>query len=108
MSEILKALGLDRAAVARLTGSPMASNAVLYHSEDESKNYLYGPDQAKIRTRLKEHESWVVAMFLVDGLKPKTIAQLLGVSEESVRRRLRESDLFHSKGKAGRPYRREK
>lgn len=102
MSEILTKLGLDRSQVRALLGAPAPTNTV--SSEREGTNYWYGPDQLRIRERLALNTKWVVAQFVVKKRKPREIAGLLGVSEESVRRRLRARNLFKSNGKPGRPY----
>ena len=111
MSGILRELGLDRETVRRLAGAvtrdaePRTRNAErvypIYHCVEDAK-YLLGPSQKRIRIRLKLHESWMVGRFLY-GDHPSVIAMYLGVSEESVRKRLRSRDLFASRGKAGRP-----
>ena len=102
MSQILTKLGLDRVRVRELLGEPRAANTVSTHRN--ANNYWYGPDQLRIRDRLRHHTDWIVAQFVVLGRKPRHIAALMGVSEESVRRRLRARKLFNSHGKPGRPY----
>lgn len=105
MSGILKRFGLTKADVARISGNtPVASNSVVTTHRETSTSYWYGPDQQRIRKRLAHHERWVVAQFVVMGRAPALIASILGVSEESVRRRLRKCALFNSHGKSGRPF----
>ena len=65
------------------------------------KNYLDVEDQKRIRRRLLNYEKFIIARYL-GGMDPSIISMLVGVSEESVRSRLRKSNLFNSKG-PGRP-----
>ena len=67
----------------------------------DEKNYLDVEDQKRIRRRLKQYSNFIIARF-DQGYAPYTIAQLLGVSEESIRSRLRKAGLFNSEG-PGRP-----
>lgn len=69
--------------------------------ELDKKNYLDVEDQKRIRRRLKQYSNFIIARF-EQGYAPFTIAQLLGVSEESIRSRLRKAGLFNSEG-PGRP-----
>ncbi len=93
MSRILKQIGLSRDDVERMLGTRPTKH-----------RYLFGPRQAVIRRRLKENATWLVSQFL-SGEHPRYIAAALGVSEESVRRRLRGHDLFGTGGRKGRPVR---
>lgn len=72
--------------------------------EPEPARYLYGTRQKFIRDRLRENGTWLVSQF-IGGEHPRYIAASLGVSEESVRRRLRSHDLFRTGGSKGRPAR---
>lgn len=103
MSQVLKKIGLSAGRVRVLLGTPQPTNV----SEVPKKypNYWYGPNQKQISRRLAACEKWIVAQFLIKKRKPETIAQLIGVSNESVRKRLRKLKLFNSNGKAGRPFR---
>ena len=67
----------------------------------EEKNYLDVEDQKRIRRRLKQYSNFIIAR-IEQGYAPCIIAQLLGVSEESIRSRLRKAGLFNSEG-PGRP-----
>ena len=68
----------------------------------EPKNYLYAVDQRRIRRRLKNSERFILARYY-EGYKPKRIAQMMGVSEESIRSRLRKKNFFGKSNKPGRP-----
>jgi hypothetical protein len=94
MSGVLEKIGLTRGRVQFLLGNV----------QEEKHRYLYGPRQKFIRERMQEHDTWLVSQYL-SGEPPNIIAASLGVSEESVRRRLRAHDLFHTGGSAGRPVR---
>ncbi len=61
--------------------------------EPEKKGYLFRPDQKRMIKRMKNWENLVYARFEA-GMHPKTIARCLGVSEETVRVRLRRSGFF--------------
>ena len=60
---------------------------------EEKKGYLFRPDQKRMIKRMKNWENLVYARFEA-GMHPKTIASCLGVSEETVRVRLRRSGFF--------------
>ena len=98
--DILEKLGLTKEFVkAALSVKPIE------YREDpitiDEKNYLPIEDQKRIRTRLKKHKEFIIARFK-SGIDPRTISLLLGVSEESVRSRLRKANLFNCSG-PGRP-----
>jgi len=57
------------------------------------KGYLYRHDQMRMNRRMSRWESMVFARF-VGGMHPQTIAGCLGVSEETVRVRLRAAGFF--------------
>lgn len=61
--------------------------------ETPKKGYLFRADQARMSRRMKFWNSMIFARFLA-GMHPKTIAQCLGVSEETVRVRLRKEKFF--------------
>ena len=69
--------------------------------EVAEKNYLDVEDQRRIRRRLKQYSNFIIARF-EQGYAPCIISQFLGVSEESIRSRLRKAGLFNSEG-PGRP-----
>ena len=94
---ILEALGLTKAQVQEALGSDSTEKIVV-----SKKNYLSAQDQKRIRRRLKNYANFIVARFF-EGYKPKQIANMLNVSEESIRSRLRNKKLFGQNKKAGRP-----
>ena len=96
MSDILGELGLSRDGVQDAFGVEFDTEGV-----ELKKNYLFVEDQKRIRKRLADYEKFIIARFL-DGLEPSVISQIVGVSEESIRSRLRKAKLFNSKG-PGRP-----
>lgn len=61
--------------------------------EPDKKGYLFRPDQRRMNERMKFWDGMVYARF-ASGMHPKTIAYALGVSEETVRVRLRRSGFF--------------
>ena len=96
-SHILDALGLTKTQVQKAFGNEEKPETVI-----EKKNYLCASDQRRIRRRLKAYKNFIIARFK-EGYKPKQIASMLNVSEESVRSRLRKANLFGQSKKAGRP-----
>ena len=94
---ILEALGLTKDQVQKALGSGGGEKTIV-----SKKNYLSAQDQRRIRRRLKSYANFIVARFF-EGYKPKQIANMLNVSEESIRSRLRNKKLFGSNKKAGRP-----
>jgi hypothetical protein len=109
MSGILKGLGLTPEEVKRLTRRHVSdanrsrNTAVSFPTyNNEEPKYLLGPTQLRIRHRLTVHKQWMIGRFVM-GEHPSVTAMHLCVSEESVRKRLREAGLFDSNGKAGRP-----
>lgn len=60
---------------------------------EKKKNYLFRHDQNRMRHRMKFWDRMIYARFL-GGTHPKIIAGCLGVSEETVRVRLRKAGLF--------------
>lgn len=104
MSKILKNLGLNVSQVRALLGVPTPSNSAAAESSlHENNKYWYGPKQRIMAERISACETWMVSEFLINKRKPEDIALLVGVSIESVRKRLRKRKLFNSNGKAGRP-----
>jgi DNA-binding NarL/FixJ family response regulator len=63
--------------------------------EPEKKGYLFRPEQKRMSERMKFWDSMVYARFAA-GMHPKIIAGCLGVSEETVRVRLRRSGFFEN------------
>ena len=122
MSSVLKAIGLTQEGVRRLLPGeevlpgvgltkyqiqgllPQPSNVVTV-SVPESDVSLDRemPDLTPTHERITAHEMWLVGLFACEDRSPTFIAACLGVSEESVRRRLRAYDLFGTGGKRGRP-----
>ena len=97
MSHILDTLGLTKTEVSKFFNTK-GSGLVA----DDGRNYLQAVDQKRIRRRLKENMPFIVARF-VEGYKPRLIAKMMGVSEESIRGRLRKLGVFKSEKKPGRP-----
>lgn len=96
--KVLDKVGLTREQVTQLSGLPTCSGIT---AKVTSNNYLCGTDQKRIRRRMKEYKTFILARFL-EGWHPGTISRILSVSEESVRVVLRKNQLFGT-GKAGRP-----
>ena len=96
-NHILDSLGLTKEKVQEALGIEDKPKTVV-----EKKNYLFAQDQRRIRRRLKEYKNFIIVRFM-EGYKPKQIAKMLNVSEESVRSRLRQQKLFGKNKKAGRP-----
>ncbi len=96
MTDFLEKLGLTKEFVQDTFGTKP-----LEKLKENKKNYLDVEDQKRIRRRLKEYSSFIIARYM-DGYDPSTISLFLNVSEESVRSRLRKADLFNSTG-PGRP-----
>lgn len=105
MNHILSSLGLDKELVKKLSkaNAPKEGSQV-YNIQTDPKNYLYAVDQRRIRRRLNSSDRFIMVRFF-EGYKPKTIAKMLGVSEESVRSRLRKKGAFGKTKKPGRPKR---
>lgn len=96
--DLLSKLGLTKEYVQSALGIPSDQPDAPVLKE---KNYLAVEDQRRIRQRLKKYAKFILARYR-EGLSPKTVANILGVSEESVRSRLRKANLFNSSG-PGRP-----
>lgn len=107
MKHLLNSLGMTKEevieAVKEFSPEGGFSSAVdIRECQQEPKNYLYAIDQKRIRRRLKNAERFILARYY-EGYKPKRIAQMVGVSEESVRSRLRKKNFFGKSNKPGRP-----
>lgn len=106
MKHLLGSLNLTREdileSITRFTKSPRTPSVVDIASADLDRNYLYAIDQRRIRRRLKDNEKFILSRFF-EGYRPRRIAQMMGVSEESVRSRLRRRDVFGSSSRPGRP-----
>ena len=61
--------------------------------EPDKKGYLFRHEQKRMTQRMKKWDSMIYARFS-SGMHPKIIAGCLGVSEETVRVRLRRSGFF--------------
>jgi hypothetical protein len=87
MSKILEKLGL--------TPEEVRASFGLDEPEPEysGKNYLFRRDQHRMRHRMKFWDGLVYARYM-SGMHPSIIAGCLGVSEETVRVRLRKSGFF--------------
>ena len=122
MSSVLKAIGLTQEQVRRLVPGaevlpgvgltkhqiqgllPQPSNVVTVSIPELDVSLdREMPDLTPTHERIAAHEMWLVGLFVCEGHPPTFIAACLGVSEESVRRRLRAHDLFGTGGKRGRP-----
>ena len=70
-----------------------AFNVETPEDKPKQKGYLFRHDQLRMNRRMKRWETLVYARFL-GGMHPKIIAGCLGVSEETVRVRLRAAGFF--------------
>lgn len=87
-SKILDKLGLTKEEVRA------AFSVATPESEKKTKKgYLFRADQARMSRRMKRWNSMIFARFM-GGMHPRLIAQCLGVTEESVRVRLRKAKFF--------------
>jgi DNA-directed RNA polymerase specialized sigma24 family protein len=96
MDNLLTKLGLTKDFVKTALGVPFEEPTVI-----KEKNYLAVEDQKRIRQRLRKYGKFIIARYR-EGLSPSAIALIMGVSEESIRSRLRKAKLFNSSG-PGRP-----
>ena len=94
--KVLESLGLTAEDVREQLGSrkPEAD-------QRDVPKYLQGEGQRRMRKRLKAHTEFIFSRFL-EGYSPKHISNMLCVSEESVRSRLRKIGFF-GEGGPGRP-----
>ena len=97
MKHILNTLGLTKEEVSDFFNTKESEPTT-----EEDRNYLLAVDQKRIRRRLKMNLPFIVTRF-IEGYKPKLIAKMMGVSEESIRGRLRKLGVFKSDNKPGRP-----
>lgn len=104
MNHILESLGLTKDIVKSLSKDSRSKQLCesVFDTQVDDKNYLYAIDQRRIRRRLNGSDRFIETRFF-EGYKPKTIAKMLGVSEESVRSRLRKKGAFGKSKKPGRP-----
>lgn len=98
-NKVLKKIGLTRQQVRDVAGFPREPQ--IGSCKVVQNNYLCGTDQRRIRRRMKEYSTFIVARYL-EGWHPGTISRLLNVSEESIRGTLRKKGVF-TRAKAGRP-----
>ena len=94
--KVLESLGLTAEEVRDMLGSnePDAEQGGV-------PNYLQAEGQRRMRARLIKHTGFIYARFL-EGYSPRIISNMLCVSEESVRSRLRKKGFFCKSG-PGRP-----
>ncbi len=85
--EILESLGLTPEEVRAAFGlAPPRESS-------KKKGYLFRHDQVRMNKRMKDWEYMIYSRY-ISGMHPKIIAGCLGVSEETVRVRLRKSGFF--------------
>lgn len=70
-----------------------AFNVKSPEEKPKPKGYLFRHDQKRMSRRMRRWETMVYARFL-SGMHPSVIAGCLGVSEETVRVRLRSAGFF--------------
>lgn len=106
MKHLLGSISLTReeiiSAVGKFTKNTKKKSSIEKVAEEIDRNYLYAVDQRRIRRRLKGNERFILSRYF-EGYRPRRIAQMMGVSEESVRSRLRRRDVFGSQCRPGRP-----
>ena len=81
---MLKKLGLTVEKVREMCGTEPPPAA---------KNYLSAEDQKRVRKRLKIYDKFIYARY-EEGYHPDLIAKVLGVSDESIKSRLRKAGFF--------------
>ena len=91
-SKILEDLGLSREEVRAAFNVPTPE-----HEKPTKKGYLFLHEQRKMKKRMKLYSNMIFARFEA-GMSPTIIAGVLGVSEETVRVRLRRSGYFTNPG----------
>lgn len=89
MSKILEKLGLTKEEVRAAFSVEKPES----EKNQKPKGYLFRYDQKRLAARMKRWDSMIYARFM-GGMHPKTIALAIGVSEESVRVRLRRAKFF--------------
>lgn len=87
-SAVLDKLGLTKEEVRAAFGLETPE-----HEKPKKKGYLFLNDQKKMRRRMARYTNMIFARFEA-GMSPTTIAGVLGVSEETVRLRLRKNGFF--------------
>jgi len=87
-SKVLDKLGLTKEEV-----RAAFSVATPESEKKQKKGYLFRADQARMSKRMKRWNDMIFARFM-GGTHPKVIADSLGVTEESVRVRLRRAKFF--------------
>jgi DNA-directed RNA polymerase specialized sigma24 family protein len=92
-SKVLDNLGLTREEVRAAFSIPTPEA-----EKPTSKGYLFLHDQRKMKKRMKSYSNMIFARFEA-GLSPTIIAGILGVSEETVRVRLRRDGYFGESSK---------
>mgnify|MGYP001987426439 CR=1 FL=1 len=85
--EILEGLGLTPEEVRAAFGLGPPSE------KPKKRGYLFRHDQVRMNKRMRDWERMIYARY-ISGMHPKVIAGCLGVSEETVRVRLRKSGFF--------------
>lgn len=98
--KILEKIGLTKEEVTKAAGLPRVAECTTTVIHNQGR-YLCGTDQKRMRARMKEYSTFIVARYL-EGWHPGTISRILSVSEESVRNRLRKTGVF-ARSKPGRP-----
>jgi DNA-directed RNA polymerase specialized sigma24 family protein len=87
-SKVLGELGLTREEVRSAFSVPVPEA-----EKPKTKGYLFLNEQRKMKRRMKSYSNMIFARFEA-GVSPTIIAGVLGVSEETVRVRLRRNGYF--------------
>lgn len=90
-NKVLDKLGLSRDEVRAAFSIPTPE-----HEKPKSKGYLFLHEQRRMKKRMKIYSNMIFARFEA-GMSPADIAGILGVSEETVRVRLRKNGYFTRK-----------
>ena len=88
---VLTKLGLTAEQVRKAFGTP--EPPPFTNRDLSGKNYLNGRDQQRIHRRLQIYEGFIYARY-IEGYHPGTIGRILNVSEEAVRTRIRNQNIF--------------
>ena len=103
--DILAELGLSKDKVARALAHSekkiLPKPKVIEEFKPHSELCRFGDDLKNSIARVRANESWMITEFL-NGRSPEDIALLIGVSAETVRKRIRLSGFF-GKRKRGKP-----
>ena len=91
-SKILGELGLTREEVRSAFSVPVPEA-----EKPKTKGYLFLHEQRKMKKRMQSYSNMIFARFEA-GLSPTIIAGVLGVSEETVRVRLRRNGYYSAPG----------